>query len=57
MVIDLSQVDVSMDGIELRDREFSTAMREGREPNVSVAQVLQIWNCNCHADWPSGVQA
>ena len=38
--IDVSNVDVSMDGIELQDREFVAAIREGREPNASVAQVL-----------------
>jgi 2-hydroxy-4-carboxymuconate semialdehyde hemiacetal dehydrogenase len=38
--IDLSQVDVSMDGIELEDREFIAAIREKREPNSSLAQVL-----------------
>ena len=38
--IDVSRVDVSMDGIELQDREFLAAIREGREPNVSVAQCL-----------------
>jgi 2-hydroxy-4-carboxymuconate semialdehyde hemiacetal dehydrogenase len=38
--IDVSRVDVSMDGIELQDREFVSAIREGREPNASVAQVL-----------------
>jgi 2-hydroxy-4-carboxymuconate semialdehyde hemiacetal dehydrogenase len=38
--IDVSKVDVSMDGIELQDREFVAAIREGREPNGSVAQVL-----------------
>ena len=38
--IDVSKVDVSMDGIELQDREFIAAIREGREPNGSVAQVL-----------------
>src|SRR6202140_5454714 len=36
--IDLSKVDVSMNGIELQDREFFSAIREGREPNASVAQ-------------------
>ncbi len=36
--IDLSNVDVSMNGIELQDREFFAAIREGREPNASVAQ-------------------
>jgi len=38
--IDLSKVDVSMNGIELQDREFVAAIREGREPRSSVAQVL-----------------
>ena len=38
--IDVSKVDVSMDGIELQDREFFTAIDEGREPNASVAQCL-----------------
>jgi 2-hydroxy-4-carboxymuconate semialdehyde hemiacetal dehydrogenase len=38
--IDLSAVDVSMNGIELQDREFFSAIREAREPNSSVAQVL-----------------
>ena len=39
-LIDLSTVDVSMDGIELEDREFLAAIREKREPNSSLAQVL-----------------
>jgi 2-hydroxy-4-carboxymuconate semialdehyde hemiacetal dehydrogenase len=38
--IDLSQVDVSMDGIELEDREFIAAIKEKREPNSSLAQLL-----------------
>jgi 2-hydroxy-4-carboxymuconate semialdehyde hemiacetal dehydrogenase len=38
--IDLSKVDVSMDGIELEDREFIAAIRENRQPNASLAQVL-----------------
>ncbi len=38
--IDVSRVDVSMNGIELQDREFFAAIREGREPNSSVGQVL-----------------
>ncbi len=38
--IDLSHVDVSMNGIELQDREFFAAIQEGREPNAGVAQVL-----------------
>jgi 2-hydroxy-4-carboxymuconate semialdehyde hemiacetal dehydrogenase len=36
--IDLSHVDVSMNGIELQDREFFAAIKEKREPNASVAQ-------------------
>jgi 2-hydroxy-4-carboxymuconate semialdehyde hemiacetal dehydrogenase len=38
--IDVTKVDVSMDGIELLDREFIAAMREKREPNASLAQLL-----------------
>jgi len=38
--IDVSTVDVSLNGIELQDREFLAAIREKREPNASVAQVL-----------------
>ncbi|HEX5784912.1 MAG TPA: Gfo/Idh/MocA family oxidoreductase [Burkholderiaceae bacterium] len=38
--IDVSQVDVSMNGIELQDREFFAAIKEGRQPNASVASVL-----------------
>jgi len=41
--IDLSKVDVSMNGIELQDREFFAAIRERREPNASVAQVLPCY--------------
>jgi 2-hydroxy-4-carboxymuconate semialdehyde hemiacetal dehydrogenase len=36
--IDLSHVDVSMNGIELQDREFFAAIKEKREPNASVGQ-------------------
>ena len=38
--IDLTKVDVSMDGIELEDREFIAAIKAKREPNSSLAQVL-----------------
>src|SRR3984957_2744443 len=38
--IDLSKVDVSMNGIELQDREFFAAIKDQREPNSSVAQCL-----------------
>ena len=41
--IDVSQVAVSMNGIELQDREFFAAIREGRQPNASVAQVLPCY--------------
>jgi 2-hydroxy-4-carboxymuconate semialdehyde hemiacetal dehydrogenase len=41
--IDVTQVDVSMNGIELQDREFFAAIRERREPNASVAQVLPCY--------------
>jgi len=41
--IDVSQVDVSMNGIELQDREFLRAIEERREPNASVAQVLPCY--------------
>ncbi|KQM29028.1 MULTISPECIES: Gfo/Idh/MocA family oxidoreductase [unclassified Sphingomonas] len=41
--IDLSGVAVSTNGIELQDREFIAAIREGREPNSSVAQVLPCY--------------
>jgi 2-hydroxy-4-carboxymuconate semialdehyde hemiacetal dehydrogenase len=36
--IDLSKVAVSMNGIELQDREFFAAIKEKREPNASVEQ-------------------
>ena len=32
-----------MNGIELQDREFFAAIREGREPNSSVARVLACY--------------
>lgn len=41
--VDVSNVDVTMNGIELQDREFIAAIREGREPNASVAQVLPCY--------------
>jgi 2-hydroxy-4-carboxymuconate semialdehyde hemiacetal dehydrogenase len=41
--IDVSKVDVSLNGIELQDREFFAAIREGREPNASFAQVLPAY--------------
>ncbi|MFY8104551.1 MAG: Gfo/Idh/MocA family oxidoreductase [Ramlibacter sp.] len=41
--IDVSKVDVSMNGIELQDREFFAVIKGGREPNSSVAQVLPCY--------------
>jgi 2-hydroxy-4-carboxymuconate semialdehyde hemiacetal dehydrogenase len=41
--IDVSSVAVSMNGIELQDREFFSAILESREPNASVAQVLPCY--------------
>jgi 2-hydroxy-4-carboxymuconate semialdehyde hemiacetal dehydrogenase len=41
--IDVSNVAVSMNGIELQDREFFAAIQEGREPNSSVAQVANCY--------------
>ena len=41
--IDVTKVAVSINGIELQDREFFAAIREGREPNSSVAQVLPCY--------------
>ncbi len=41
--IDVSRVAVSMNGIELQDREFVAAIRDGREPNSSVAKVLPCY--------------
>src|ERR1700733_1788108 len=38
--IDVTKVAVSMNGIELQDREFFAAIQEKREPNASIAQVL-----------------
>lgn len=41
--IDVSKVDVSMNGIELQDREFFAAIKEGREPNSSVESVINCY--------------
>ena len=41
--IDVSKVDVSMNGIELQDREFIAAIRDKREPNSSVGKVLPCY--------------
>jgi 2-hydroxy-4-carboxymuconate semialdehyde hemiacetal dehydrogenase len=42
-VIDVSKVAVSMNGIELQDREFFAAIQEGREPNASVHSVMPCY--------------
>lgn len=41
--IDVTQVAVSMNGIELQDREFFDAIQNGREPNASLRQVLPCY--------------
>jgi 2-hydroxy-4-carboxymuconate semialdehyde hemiacetal dehydrogenase len=41
--IDVSNVDVSLDGVELQDREFFSAIREERTPNADVNQVLPCY--------------
>ncbi|NWK97540.1 oxidoreductase [Sphingobium lactosutens] len=41
--IDLAGVAVSNNGIELQDREFVSAIREGRDPNSSVAKVFDCY--------------
>ncbi|MGV8967728.1 MAG: Gfo/Idh/MocA family oxidoreductase [Cellulomonas sp.] len=41
--IDVSKVAVSMNGIELQDREFVAAIRENREPNSSLHQVIACY--------------
>ncbi len=41
--VDVSAVDVSMNGIELQDREFFAAIKEGREHNSSVHQVFACY--------------
>jgi len=61
--IDVSKVAVSMNGIELQDREFFAAIREGREPNSSVAQVLPCYQVlhnlelQLHGHWQTKVFA
>lgn len=41
--IDVSKVDVSMNGVELQDREFFAAIRDGREPNASIGKVFDCY--------------
>jgi len=43
LVNNSNAVNVSMNGIELQDREFFAAIRERREPNSSVGQVLDCY--------------
>ncbi len=42
-VVDVTKVAVSMDGIELQDREFVGAIVEGRQPNSSIESVLDCY--------------
>lgn len=42
-LVDVSNVDASMNGIELQDREFFAAIREGRQPNSSVESVINCY--------------
>ena len=55
--IDLSHVDVSMNGIELQDREFFAAIRERRPPNASVEQVLPCYRTLADLERQLGAQA
>ena len=55
--IDVSGVDVSMNGIELQDREFFAAIRDGREPNSSVAGVLPCYRVLHQLEQQLGAQA
>jgi 2-hydroxy-4-carboxymuconate semialdehyde hemiacetal dehydrogenase len=48
--IDVSQVAVSTNGIELQDREFFSAIAEGREPEASVSQVLPCYEVLDHLE-------
>ena len=41
--VDVSKVDVSLNGIELQDREFVAAIRQGRQPNAAVADVMPCY--------------
>lgn len=41
--IDVTDVAVSMNGIELQDREFVAAIQQGREPNASFRQVFDCY--------------
>jgi 2-hydroxy-4-carboxymuconate semialdehyde hemiacetal dehydrogenase len=52
--IDVSRVDVSMNGIELQDREFFAAIKDGREPNASVAKVLACYRVLDHLEQNMG---
>jgi 2-hydroxy-4-carboxymuconate semialdehyde hemiacetal dehydrogenase len=55
--IDVSQVAVSMNGIELQDREFVAAIAEGRQPNSSVADVLDCYRVLGELDLQLAAQA
>ena len=49
--IDVSNVDLSMNGIELRDREFFSAIRERRAPKASVAAVMDCYRTLNDLEW------
>jgi 2-hydroxy-4-carboxymuconate semialdehyde hemiacetal dehydrogenase len=55
--IDVSRVDVSLNGIELQDREFFSAIAEEREPNASVAQVLPCYRTLAQLEQQLSAQA
>ena len=54
--IDVSKVDVSLNGIELQDREFAAAIREGRAPNSSVQDVLPCYELLAQLDRQLGAK-
>ncbi|MFC2952690.1 Gfo/Idh/MocA family oxidoreductase [Marinicaulis aureus] len=55
--VDVSNVDISMNGIELQDREFFAAIKEGREPNASVASVFPCYRTLHELDRQLAAQA
>ena len=48
--IDVSDVDISMNGIELQDREFFSSIQQAREPNSSIQQVLPCYEVLAELD-------
>jgi 2-hydroxy-4-carboxymuconate semialdehyde hemiacetal dehydrogenase len=55
--VDVSGVDVSTNGIELQDREFVAAIREGRAPNASVSAVLDCYRVLGELEQQLGAQS